>query len=61
MDTGEIKAEVRDLSRRVDRLERPPKRVSWNDLQPWVYGLVLLGLALAGKVEWNTVLHTLRP
>jgi hypothetical protein len=60
MDTGEIKSEVRNLSRRVERLERAP-RLTWADIQPWVYGATILALGLAGKVDWSDLLRTLRP
>lgn len=59
MDTGEIKAEVRNLSRRVERLEKVPRRMQWSDLMPWLYGLLILLAALVGRLEWDTALKLL--
>lgn len=52
-DIGWIKGRLSANTERLDRIEarvdRP--RLSWQDIQPWVIGALLLVAAAAGKLE----------
>lgn len=54
---GQMAARDKAFNQRLNRIEdRLNKdRIRWADLAPYVYGLVILGLALSGKIEWAAV------
>ena len=54
---GEIKADVREVKRRVSKIEQR-KRVVQDYTTPLI-GAVILAAATAGKITWNDALPSL--
>ena len=53
---------LEDLSRRVEKLEEPRSRISWHDLAPFVWSLLVLALGAAGRwAEAGTLLRVFGP
>lgn len=59
-DVGEIRAEVREVNKRVAKLEeRKPDRRPLSEYIPPALGLIILAAAAAGKVTWQEALPSI--
>jgi hypothetical protein len=54
-DLGWIKGQLAANTERLDRIEirvdQQRQRWTWQDVQPWVVGAIILGSAASGKLE----------
>ena len=48
---GRLSANTERLDRIEDRINKT--KAKFPDLAPYLYGLVILGLAAAGKIDWG--------
>ena len=59
---GRLEARVEHLSDRVEALEartEPPASVTFRDVLPYMYGLLILLAAMTGRITWGQAIGLL--
>ena len=57
---GRMEAELQDHGRRLSKLEKRRPPVDWKPMLPYIYGVTILGLAVAGKIQWSDALKAMQ-
>jgi hypothetical protein len=57
-DVKQTKAEVRRIDKRLTSVEN--RRINLADIQPYLYGFMVLTLAAAGKLDWSKAAELLK-
>ena len=58
---GRIESKLENHSDRLTLIERRPKAMSKiHDLMPFLYGLVILAAAAAGRIKWDAAITLLQ-